>query len=392
MRGGPLLLVLLLAACGHTQSDVAALQPGVDVAQAALRGGSPQTALQLAGTVLAQHPGNEAALGVQGDALTEMGRLDEARDSYNRALQSNDASVGAEVGLGRISLAVDPAAASLLFLRALHNDPRNTAALNDLGVARDLQGDHAGAQQEYRQALGIDPQDSAAQVNLALSMAMSGAAADAVRMLRPMASDPNASRKLRHDLAAALTMAGDRDEATRILSKDLSPDDVRQALDDYAAARSGRSAALLAGTGGSAAAVALTPGPAPTSALPPAATAAAQPAATPASPPAATPASPAESTPASPLASAPAPAPTGGTYVQLAAVPSDGAARSEWRRMERKMPALVSDRHPIFNRKVTRNGHAIWLVRTGGFADEAQAKAFCQQVRTAGGSCFVDAP
>jgi cell division septation protein DedD len=41
---------------------------------------------------------------------------------------------------------------------------------------------------------------------------------------------------------------------------------------------------------------------------------------------------------------------------------------------------------------VTRNGHAIWLVRTGGFADEAQAKAFCQQVRTAGGSCFVDAP
>ena len=78
----------------------------------------------------------------------------------------------------------------MLFLQALTHDPRNTTALNDLGVARDLMGDHTGAQEAYRQALGIDPEDSAAQVNLALSMAMSGDAADAVRMLRPMASNP----------------------------------------------------------------------------------------------------------------------------------------------------------------------------------------------------------
>ncbi len=244
MRVAPLLLVLLLAGCGHTQSEVSGLTPGVDVAQAALRGGSPQTALQLAGNVLARNPANEAALVVQGDALTELGRLDEARDSYSRALQSNSASVGAEIGMGRIRLTDDPAVASVLFLKALDHDPRNTRALNDLGVARDLQGDHAGAQQAYRRALGIDPQDSAPQVNLALSMAMSGSAADAVRVLRPMASDPNASRKLRHDLAAALAMAGDRDEAARILSKDLSPEDVRQALDAYAAARSGGGSAV----------------------------------------------------------------------------------------------------------------------------------------------------
>lgn len=246
MRGGPLVLFLLLAACGHTASDLSALQPGVDVAAAALRGGSPQTALQLAGSVLARSPGNEAALVVQGDALTELGRLDEARQSYSQALQSNPASVGAEVGLGRIRLTNDPAAAEALFLEALQHDPRNTTALNDLGVARDLQGHHADAQKAYRQALGIDPQDTAAQVNLALSMAMSGAADDAVRMLRPMASDPAASRKLRHDLAAALAMAGERDEAARILSKDLSPEEVRQALDDYAAARSGAAGTSLA--------------------------------------------------------------------------------------------------------------------------------------------------
>ena len=82
MRGGPLVLLVLLAACGRTASDMSSMHPGVDVAQAALRGGAPQTALEIAGHVLATAPGNEAALVVQGDALTDLGRVDEARISY----------------------------------------------------------------------------------------------------------------------------------------------------------------------------------------------------------------------------------------------------------------------------------------------------------------------
>ena len=424
MRAGPLLLVLLLAACGHTQSDVSGLTPGIDVAQAALRGGSPQTALQLAGNVLARDPVNEAALVIQGDALTDLGRVDEARASYNLALKSNGASVGADVGLGRLSLGNDPAGAAVLFLQALTHDPRNTTALNDLGVARDLMGDHAGAQTAYRQALGIDPQDSAAQVNLALSMAMSGSADDAVRILRPMASDPGASNKLRHDLAAALTMAGDRDEAARILSKDLTPEQVRQALDDYAAARSGRRAsAVLASTGGTEAAVALTPAQAatPATGASPAAEAATAPVSTPAATAAPTQAQAPASSPtvASTAAAAPnaATASTSGTtvaaastssatataaaapagepiitsHVQLAAVGDQDAARAEWRRLKRKMPALLSDHQPIFIRQTTPGGHTVWLVRAGGFPNQTEAGTFCQQVRAAGSGCFVEA-
>jgi Flp pilus assembly protein TadD len=426
MRAGPLLLVLLLAACGHTQSDVSGLTPGIDVAQAALRGGSPQTALQLAGNVLARDPVNEAALVIQGDALTDLGRVDEARASYNLALKSNGASVGADVGLGRLSLGNDPAGAAVLFLQALTHDPRNTTALNDLGVARDLMGDHAGAQTAYRQALGIDPQDSAAQVNLALSMAMSGSADDAVRILRPMASDPGASNKLRHDLAAALTMAGDRDEAARILSKDLTPEQVRQALDDYAAARSGRRAsAVLASTGGTEAAVALTPAQAATPATgaspaaeaatapvsTPAATAAPTQAQAPASSPtvasnaaaaptssaatastaAAAPNAATASTSGTTAAAAPAGAPIITSHVQLAAVGDQDAARAEWRRLKRKMPALLSDHQPIFIRQTTPGGHTVWLVRAGGFPNQTEAGTFCQQVRAAGSGCFVEA-
>lgn len=233
-----LLLMLALSACSQTASDLSAMQPGVDVAQAALRGGSPQTALHLAANVLVHDPGNEAALVVQGDALTELGQFPQARQSYELALQTNPGSVGADIGLGRLLLASDPAGAEARFLRALHHNPRDTIALNDLGVARDLLGNHAGAQRAYSRALGISPDDTDAQVNLALSMAMSGNADQAVRILRPLASDPGASRKLRHDLAAALAMAGDRDAAAQILSADLTPEQVRQALAAFAAARS----------------------------------------------------------------------------------------------------------------------------------------------------------
>jgi Flp pilus assembly protein TadD len=238
MRLWPLLLLLALSACGQTRSNLSALQPGVDVAQAALRGGSPQTALQLAGNVLVHDPGNEAALVVQGDALTDLGQFAQARESYDLALKTNPESVGAEIGLGRLLLASDPAGAEARFLQALHHNPRDTIALNDLGVARDLQGNHLGAQRAYSRALGISPDDTDAQVNLALSMAMSGNADRAVGILRPLASDPGASRKLRHDLAAALAMAGDQNAAARILSADLTPDQVRQALAAFAAARS----------------------------------------------------------------------------------------------------------------------------------------------------------
>jgi Flp pilus assembly protein TadD len=275
MRGKILIAALWLSACASTTSSLSPDQPGVDVARAALRGGSPQIALQILSGTLAKDPGNEAALVLQGDAFTILGQYDQAQASYSSALNRHPGSVGAETGLGRILLTHDPAGAEKMFLDVLTHDPRNTAALNDLGVARDLRGDHTGAQEAYRHALGIDPQLSAAQVNLALSMAMTGNATDAVRLLRPMAESPGASPKLRHDLAAALTMAGQRDEAAHILSADLSPEEVRQALDAYATARSGGTTALLATSPhGEATPIAMAPTPVSATA-PPVATSAA---------------------------------------------------------------------------------------------------------------------
>lgn len=237
MRRAILVTVLWLTACGTNSPHLAQEQPNVEVARAALRGGSPQVALQILSNTLSRAPDNGPALLVQGDALTAMGQYEQAELTYDKILRREPDSVGANIGVGRIRLASDPAAAEVIFLKVLHRDPHNTTALSDMGVARDLLGRHKEAQAAYQEALAMDPQFFAAQVNLALSLAMTGRSDDAIRMLRPLASTASASPKLRHDLAAALAMAGNRDEASRILSADLSPDEVRQALNAYASAK-----------------------------------------------------------------------------------------------------------------------------------------------------------
>ena len=207
-----------------------------------MKGGSPQTALQILADASAHRTPSVEALVLQGDALTSLERYDQAQLTYDEALRRDGKSPGALVGLGRLKLSSDPVQAETYFLGATRADPRDTTAWNDLGVARDLQGHHEEAQDAYRRALGVNPELSSAVVNMALSLAMTGKGEEGVRMLRPLADGPNASPKIRHDLAAALTMAGRRAEAQQILSADLSPDDVRQALDAYAAARTGQQA------------------------------------------------------------------------------------------------------------------------------------------------------
>jgi len=229
--------LLLLGACSSEGGLSLSGTPGINVAEAALRGGSPQIALQVADGILAKDRGNVAALCVQGDALTLLGRYDDAAEAYQRALSRDSGSTRALIGLGWLRLATDPAAAEELFLQVVQREPRNTTALNNLGIARDLQRRHDEAQRAYGQALGIDPELTAAQVNMALSLAMSGRGAEAVKLIRPLAETPDASRKLRHDYAAVLALAGNRADAERILRADMTPAEVAQAMGEFDRAR-----------------------------------------------------------------------------------------------------------------------------------------------------------
>ena len=77
-----------------------------------------------------------------------------------------------------------------------------------------------------------------------------------------------------------------------------------------------------------------------------------------------------------------------GPLVQLAAVGSEQVAQSEWQRLAKRMPDLLNDRRPLVQR-AEHDGHVVWRVRTGGFADIAEATGFCARVRSKGGACSI---
>ena len=408
VRGVAVGLLVVLCACSpRGVTGVGSGPPGLDVADTALKGGSPEIALQIANNVLTQNPGNGSALATKGEALTALGRPEEAAIAFSQVPPKDPASVSAQIGLGRIRLASDPVGAEAAFLGALSQDPRNGVALNDLGIARDLQGRHTDAQTAYRNALGVDPDMRAAQVNLALSLAMSGQSRDAVQLLRPLASKPNASPQVRHDMAAVLAMSGSRTEAEQILSKDLPPEQVQQAMDAFdaaAASRSNAAAGLLATTPASAPQSLAPPVTTPPVAapVPPASVAVPQPAGgpptqatqaaqLPAPPPSAAAATPAAIQPpaeAPPLPSS-SNASGGKVEVQLAGpTPSRDAAEIKWGRLQRQMPDAFAGHQPILT-EIHGSGGTVWRVRTGGFADAGAASAFCEHVRTNGASCTL---
>ncbi len=92
---------------------------------------------------------------------------------------------------------------------------------------------------------------------------------------------------------------------------------------------------------------------------------------------------------AQPAAPAPATQAAGkGTLVQFAALGSEEAARAEWAHLNKRIPDLLGGRQPSFT-KTERDGKTYWRVRTGGFADMAQATSFCERARAKGAACSI---
>lgn len=77
-----------------------------------------------------------------------------------------------------------------------------------------------------------------------------------------------------------------------------------------------------------------------------------------------------------------------GITVQLSMVRSEADAQAAWDKLAKKLPGLMGERRPLFQ-KTAETGQTPWRLRTGGFTDQAQARAFCDQVRAKGGKCVV---
>lgn len=91
---------------------------------------------------------------------------------------------------------------------------------------------------------------------------------------------------------------------------------------------------------------------------------------------------------APPLAPDAARPPSAGPMVQLAAVDTEAAARTQWSRFAHQAPALLADRAPVILR-VDHAGRIFYRLRVAGFASPAEATAFCAQAKARNVACTL---
>ena len=100
------------------------------------REGDPETAAEALDRVLSLDPGNVPALIRRGNALLELGRLDDAERDYSRALDRDPRQSAAHVGLGRASYERgDFEQAIVHFREAMQDQPEGSAIHHHIGLA-----------------------------------------------------------------------------------------------------------------------------------------------------------------------------------------------------------------------------------------------------------------
>lgn len=224
------------------------------IGAAAQSGGDLPNAVGVYRRAAEMAPQDPAPLIAAGDALLQMGAVNEAIVSYNQSLVRPGDTQGAQIGLakaylksGKPQLAFEPLS------KALAESPDNPKLLVLLGVARDLSGQHLEAQGIYRRGLDLAPGDPSLTVDLGLSLALSGNYSNAIAVLQPLAMKPTGSPQEQLTLAMIYGLSGNMSEAARINESYLDSAQVQNNLAYYQTLRQlspeARSRAILsAGT------------------------------------------------------------------------------------------------------------------------------------------------
>jgi Flp pilus assembly protein TadD len=204
------------------------------IASASEAGGDPGTALGMFRRAAQMNDDAAAPLVGAGNALLELGQVDEAIVALNSALkrQPHDPEVlralaKAYLKTGRPALAAAPLEV------AFQDTPNDPKLLQLIGVADDLLGQHREAQARYRRGLELKPGDPALSLNLALSLALTENYDEAIAALRPVAAAPTGGARERQTLALIYGLKGDRPEAAQIARLDLDAASVDHNLAYY---------------------------------------------------------------------------------------------------------------------------------------------------------------
>ena len=204
------------------------------VAAAAQSGGDFANAVGVYRRAAEMAPQDPAPLIAAGDALLQMGAVNEAIVSYNQALVRPGDTQGAQIGLAKAFLKTGkPQLAFEPLSKALAETPDNPKLLVLLGVTKDLSGQHWEAQGIYRRGLDLAPGDPGLIVDLGLSLALSGDYSNAIAVLQPLAMRPTGSPQEQLTLAMIYGLSGNMNEAARISESYLEPSEVQNNLAYY---------------------------------------------------------------------------------------------------------------------------------------------------------------
>jgi tetratricopeptide (TPR) repeat protein len=163
--------------------------------------------------------------------LRRAGRLHEAAEEYRAALPlieeaPDRARALAGLGealreLGHLDEAAD------LFERASRADPQSAPAWRGLGGVYAQQNRHADAETAFRRAIALDPTEPEDQANLGFALLLQNRLDEAERVFRAATASRPEHRRSWNGLAAVLTERGSFEEAEQIFRESLrvDPDD-----------------------------------------------------------------------------------------------------------------------------------------------------------------------
>ncbi|HZT52294.1 MAG TPA: SPOR domain-containing protein [Stellaceae bacterium] len=229
-------LVIGLAACaggpGNTSAD-AGTATLMKVADETAAGGDPATAANLYRQVHEQAPKDPVPLAKMGAMLLALQEPAAAAQAYRAAVALAPQDPELHRGLALALLSSDQADAAAAEIRiALEKRAGDARLYNLLGVANDMAGHHALAQQSYAKGLELDPASVGLRNNVALSMALSGDYKGAIDRLTQIVG-PEAPPRYRLNLAMAYALAGDDDKAAATAREVLDEKSVRNNLAFY---------------------------------------------------------------------------------------------------------------------------------------------------------------
>ncbi len=170
-------------------------------------------------------PRTLTALGV---AFEKAGELQQATDSYEKAISRNGAQMDARFDLGRLELNHDDAAHSEQQFRAiLEESPDDAGAHSGLGLALLKEQEPEAAQAEFQKALTLNARDATALDGLAQLAIASGDPARAVDLLEGAIKQDGGNAEMREHLAMAYVQTNRFGDAAAQLkaAAAITPDD-----------------------------------------------------------------------------------------------------------------------------------------------------------------------